>query len=110
MDDRSRVAYYASDITDHLGQFEITVNKYIRGKKLNHKLCWVRLVSSPEPTCNILTDFAGGRRGVKLSLPTLVYRDIIKYTLGPFYFTSPLCDEPDTSDSDARDRVGGSHY
>ena len=107
MDDRSRVVYYGSDATDELGQFDIIVNKYINGKELKAKLCSVRLVSSPDSTCNILTDFAGGKRGVKLNLPSLVYRDQIKYTLGPFYFTKPLCDEPNTTDSD--DTHGG-HY
>lgn len=109
MDERSRVVYYGSDMTDELGQFDIIVNKYINGKKLKTKLCWVRLVSSPHPTCNILTDFAGGRSGVKLSLPTLVYRDRTEYTLGPFYFTSPLCDEPDTDDSSSNPHQG-THY
>ncbi|XP_041025038.1 pistil-specific extensin-like protein [Juglans microcarpa x Juglans regia] len=109
MDERSRVVYYGSDMTDELGQFDIIVNKYINGKKLNTKLCWVRLVSSPHPTCNILTDFAGGRRGVKLSLPaTLVYRDQTEYTLGPFYFTNPLCDEPDTNNNSKDSQ--GTHY
>ncbi|KAK9985688.1 hypothetical protein SO802_030639 [Lithocarpus litseifolius] len=90
MDDRSRVVYYGSDATDKLGQFDIIVNKYINGKELKVKLCSVRLVSSPDSTCNILIDFAGGKRGVKLNLPSLVYRDQIKYTLGPFYFTNPF--------------------
>ncbi|XP_075637329.1 pistil-specific extensin-like protein [Castanea sativa] len=107
MDDRSRVVYYGSDVTDELGQFDIIVNKYINGKELKAKLCSVRLVSSPDSTCNILTDFASGKRGVKLNLPSLVYRDQIKYTLGPFYFTKLLCDEPNTTDSD--DTHGG-HY
>ncbi|XP_059462680.1 non-classical arabinogalactan protein 31 [Corylus avellana] len=98
MDERSRVVYYASDLTDELGQFDIAVNKYVHGKELKAKLCSVRLVSSPEPTCNILTNFAGGRRGVKLNQPTLVYRDVIKYMLGPFYFTNPLCEEPNTNE------------
>ncbi|KAL4595929.1 hypothetical protein ACB092_12G127600, partial [Castanea dentata] len=93
MNDRSRVVYYGSD--------------YINGKELKAKLCSVRLVSPLDSTCNILTDFAGGKRGVKLNLPSLVYRDQIKYTLGPFYFTKPLCDEPNTIDSD--DTYGG-HY
>ncbi|KAM4090188.1 hypothetical protein ACJW30_09G040800 [Castanea mollissima] len=107
MDDRSRVVYYGSDATDELGQFDIIVNKSINGKELKAKLCSVRLVSSPDSTCNILTDFADGKRGVKLNLPSLVYRDQIKYTLGPFYFTKLLCDEPNTTDSD--DTHGG-HY
>ncbi|KAF2307475.1 hypothetical protein GH714_028979 [Hevea brasiliensis] len=99
MDERRRVMYYNSDVTDKLGQFDMTVNKYINGKVLKEKLCSVRLVSSPDPTCNILTDFAGGKSGVKLRQPTLIYRDMVKYVLGPFYFTSPMCDQPDTSES-----------
>lgn len=100
MDDRSRVVYYGSDETDDSGEFDLTVNKYINGKELNKKACSVRLVSSPDPVCNIPTDFAGGRSGVKLSRPSMVYRDIKKYTMGPFYYTTPMCDEPDTNEND----------
>ncbi|CAL5350875.1 unnamed protein product [Camellia sinensis] len=50
----------------------------------------VRLVSSPDPVCNITTDFAGGRSGVKLRRPTVVYRDYIKHVLSPFYYTTPM--------------------
>ncbi|XP_059646788.1 pistil-specific extensin-like protein [Cornus florida] len=99
MDDRSRVVYYGSDQTDEGGDFEMTINKFINGKELNAKKCSVRLVSSPDPVCNLPTNFAGGRSGVKLSRPTLVYRDIIKHVLGPFYYTTPMCDEPDVSES-----------
>ncbi|EEF42850.1 conserved hypothetical protein [Ricinus communis] len=104
MDERRRVMYYESDITDEEGQFDMTVSKYINGKELKEKLCSVRLVSSPDQTCNILTDFAGGKSGVKLRRPTLIYRDMVKYMLQPFYFTTPMCEEPDTSQSD------GTHY
>ncbi|XP_022144725.1 pistil-specific extensin-like protein [Momordica charantia] len=100
LDERSRVMHYASDLTDELGQFDITIDKLVHGKKLNPKKCSVRLVSSPDPTCNIMTDFAGGRSGVQLRGPSLTYRDFVKYVLGPFYFTSPMCEEPNTDDSD----------
>lgn len=100
MDDRSRVVYYGSDETDDSGEFDLTVNKYINGKELNKKACSVRLVSSPDPLCNIPTDFAGGRSGVKLGRPSMVYRDIMKYTMGPFYYTTPMCDEPDMNEND----------
>lgn len=99
LDDRSRVIYYGSDLTDEAGDFEMMINKYINGKMLNDKNCFLRLVSSPDPVCNIATDFAGGKTGVKLHRPTVVYRDIIKYVLGPFYYTTPMCDEPDTATS-----------
>lgn len=95
--------HYASDLTDELGQFDITIDKFIHGKILNPKKCSVRLVSSPDPSCNIMTDFAGGRSGVQLRGPSLVYRDFVKYVLGPFYFTSPMCEEPDTDGSDDDD-------
>lgn len=107
MDERSRVVYYGSDLTDEMGQFDLTINKFtIHGKELKAKLCSVRLVSSPDATCNILTDFAGGRSGVRLQRPSLVYRDLVKYTLGPFYFTTPMCEEPDTHDESHDDGQG----
>lgn len=98
MDGRSRVIYYTSDTTDETGQFNLAVNTYLYGKKLDPKLCSVRLVSSPDSACNILTDFGHGRTGLKLTNPTTVYRDIIKFVLQPFFFTTPMCDKPDTSD------------
>ncbi|KAI4300379.1 hypothetical protein L6164_033765 [Bauhinia variegata] len=104
MDKRSRVVHYTSDTTDELGKFEILVNKNVLGKQLDVKLCSVRLVSSPEVACNILTDFGGGKSGVKLNLPSLVYRNLIKYVLDPFYYTTPMCDKPDTSDSNDGDK------
>ncbi|KAK1266140.1 hypothetical protein QJS04_geneDACA000233 [Acorus gramineus] len=100
MDKRRRVVYHAIDETDEQGVFDVTVNRYINGKELEAKDCLVRLVSSPDPVCNVPTDFSGGRSGVKLRRPSHIYRDLVKYTLGPFYFTSPMCEEPDTSESD----------
>lgn len=96
--DRSRVVYYGSDETDETGEYEITLNKYINGKKLDPKDCFVRLVSSPDPVCNIATNFGGGQKGVALDKPTIVYRDFTKYLLDKFYYTTPMCDEPDTSE------------
>ncbi|KAJ6746760.1 POLLEN OLE E 1 ALLERGEN AND EXTENSIN FAMILY PROTEIN [Salix koriyanagi] len=107
-DDRGRVMLYDSDVTDERGEFDMTVSRFINGKQLKEKKCSVRLVSSPDPSCDILTDFAGGKSGVKLRRPTSVYRDTVKYVLTPFYFTSPMCDEPDTSDQDD-DTQGNNH-
>lgn len=100
MDKRSRVVYYTSDTTDELGQYDLTVKKYVYGKELDTKGCSVRLVSSPDNVCNILTDFGGGKSGVKLNYPTSVYRSLIKYVLNPFYYTTPMCDKPDTDGYD----------
>ncbi|XP_050228165.1 pistil-specific extensin-like protein [Mercurialis annua] len=100
MDERKRVMYYSSDFTDEEGQFEMRVNKLVNGKELKEKLCSVRLVFSPDQTCNILTDYAGGKSGVLLKRPTLIYRDMVKFLLDPFYFTSPMCDQPDTIATD----------
>ncbi|KAF5186119.1 Pollen ole e 1 allergen and extensin family protein [Thalictrum thalictroides] len=97
MDDRGRVMHYASDETDEQGDFDMIVDKNINGKELKPELCSVRLVSSPDNVCNLLTDFAGGRSGVKLTRPSHIFRDLVKYTLGPFFFTTPMCDEPDTT-------------
>ncbi|XLR27251.1 hypothetical protein S83_055151 [Arachis hypogaea] len=113
MDKRSRVVYYTSDATDELGQYEITVNKYVNGKELYTKGCTVRLVSSPDNVCNILTDFGGGNSGIKLSRPTSMYRGLIKHLLKPLYYTTPMCDKPDTdnSDSEYKDAQGQrGHY
>nr|XP_011468000.1 PREDICTED: proline-rich protein 3 [Fragaria vesca subsp. vesca] len=111
LDERKRVVYYGSDLTDETGQFELTINKYtIHGKELQAKRCSVRLVSSPDATCNVLTDFAGGRSGVKLQRPSSVYRDLVKYTLGPFYYTTPMCEEPDTHDKSTDDDGKGGNY
>ncbi|PIA54891.1 hypothetical protein AQUCO_00901061v1 [Aquilegia coerulea] len=96
-DDRGRVVYYESDKTDERGEFDMIVQKSINGKELKPNQCSVRLVSSPDNVCNLLTDFAGGRSGVKLSRPSHVLPDLVKYTLGPFFFTTPMCDEPDTT-------------
>lgn len=108
LDDRSRVVYYGSDETDEAGEFEMMVNKFINGKELKSTGCFLRLVSSPDPVCNIATDFGGGRKGVKLGRPTVVYRDVIKHLLGPFYYTTPMCDEPDTSDESTGNK--GNNY
>ncbi|MED6156695.1 hypothetical protein PIB30_016629 [Stylosanthes scabra] len=101
MDKRSRVVYYTSDTTDEWGQYDIIVNKYVNGKELDTKGCTVRLVSSPDHVCNILTDFGGGNSGVKLSRPTSVYRGLIKYLLKPLYYTTPMCDKPEIDDSNS---------
>lgn len=112
MDKRSRVVYYTSDTTDELGQYGLSVKKYVYGKELDTKRCSVRLVSSPDNVCNIPTDFGGGKSGVKLNNPTSMYRSFIKYMLNHFYYTTPMCDKPDTevSDSEPQDHHGPGGY
>ncbi|KAL9411612.1 hypothetical protein AB3S75_045251 [Citrus x aurantiifolia] len=110
MDDRSRVMCYKSDETDEQGQFYMTVDRIINGKELKAKLCSVRLVSSTHADCSIATNFAGGKIGVKLMRsPTSMFRNIIKYRVGPFYYTTPMCEKPDTNDSQS-DEAQGSYY
>ncbi|OMO84045.1 Pollen Ole e 1 allergen/extensin [Corchorus olitorius] len=102
MDDRNRVMYYGSDETDEQGKFNMAVNKYINGKVLQAKSCLVRLVSSPHPTCNIPTNFAGGHTGVNLPIrPAVVYRDLVQYELGTFFYTTPRCDKPKPDSPDS---------
>ncbi|KAL5981800.1 hypothetical protein ACLOJK_015865 [Asimina triloba] len=109
--DRGRVVYYASDETDEEGGYEMSLSKFINGKELNWEDCKVRLMSSPHPQCNLLTNFGHGRTGVNLSRPNLIYRNSIKYLLDPFYFTSPMCEEPDTSSSTDQEPMDeGSNY
>ncbi|CAJ1890320.1 unnamed protein product [Sphenostylis stenocarpa] len=112
MDKRSRVVYYTSDTTDELGQYDLSVKKYVYGKELDTKGCSVRLVSSPDNVCNLPTDFGGGNSGAKLNNPTSVYRSLIKYMINPFYYTTPMCDKPDTevSDSEPQDYHGPGGY
>ncbi|CAL1398328.1 unnamed protein product [Linum trigynum] len=102
MDDRKRVHHYDSDVTDERGEYEMVVSKYVNGKRLNEKQCLVRLVSSPDSDCNVLTDFAGGKSGVKLSQPTSVYRGTTKYDVGSFYYTHPRCERPEVGESDGK--------
>ncbi|MBA0580831.1 hypothetical protein Gorai_023032 [Gossypium raimondii] len=73
----------------------MAVNKYINGKELQPTSCLVRLVSSPHLTCNIPTNFAGGITGVNLPVrPTVLYRDLVQYQLGTFFYTTPRCAKP----------------
>ncbi|XP_020259457.1 uncharacterized protein LOC109835887 isoform X2 [Asparagus officinalis] len=97
MDARKRVVYHVSDDTDEQGDFDVLVSKYVNGKEVNPERCAVRLVSSPDQACNVMTDFGNGRSGVKLYRPSHVYPGMVKYTVGPFFFTSPMCDEPETT-------------
>ncbi|XP_058739132.1 non-classical arabinogalactan protein 30-like [Vicia villosa] len=115
-DKRNRAVYYTSDTTDVLGLYDMTVDKYVNGKELDVKGCYLRLVSSPDDVCNILTDFGGGKSGFKLSNPTSVYRSLIKYEAATFYYTTPMCDMPETDNSngsEAKDSQGqrqGGYY
>ncbi|XP_009779882.1 pistil-specific extensin-like protein [Nicotiana sylvestris] len=113
LDERRRVMYYGSDLTDEAGKFDLITNTTCYGKTIKPQNCFLRLVSSPDPVCNIATDFAGGKSGIKLHRPTVIYRDLLKYVLGPFYYTTPMCDEPDTNDDDnleSDDEGKGSNY
>ncbi|KAI3933309.1 hypothetical protein MKW98_006668 [Papaver atlanticum] len=95
MDESYRPIYYASHLTDEQGEFEMIINKKNkRGKELKNDECKVRLVSSPDKACSVMTDFAGGKSGVRLTHPSAMFRNTIRYTLGPFYFTTPMCVEP----------------
>ncbi|MCL7044819.1 hypothetical protein MKW94_010920 [Papaver nudicaule] len=103
MDDANRkVVYRGSNKTNKKGEFGMILNqKYINGKEIiKPKLCTVKLVSSPNPDCYIPTDFRGGRLGVKLNSVRPSFDEqrpnVTKYRLGPFSYTTPLCDEIDT--------------
>ncbi|KAM7254753.1 hypothetical protein ACFE04_019994 [Oxalis oulophora] len=96
-DERYKAIHYGSDATDDEGKFNIVVDRYLHGKEVKPNLCIVRLVSSPHPSCHIATDFANGQTGVKLRRPTTVNRDLVAYMLGPFYYTTPMCEKPGSS-------------
>ncbi|GAB2227024.1 hypothetical protein Droror1_Dr00008823 [Drosera rotundifolia] len=97
LDDRKRVSYYNSDETDAAGEFNIIINKDAYGKTLKPENCLVRLVSSTDPTCKVATNFGNGKTGVKLVQPNVKYRNLVKYQLSAFYYTSAACEVPFTS-------------
>ncbi|XP_072956080.1 proline-rich protein 1-like [Typha angustifolia] len=94
MDSRNRVVYYTSDLTDDQGVFDLAVEKYVNGEELKPEGCAVRLVSSGSDTCNVMTNSGGGQSGVALYRPSQVDPVMVRYTVGPFYFTTPTCDLP----------------
>ncbi|KAF8085931.1 hypothetical protein N665_0642s0027 [Sinapis alba] len=95
MDERERVRYYGSDKTDERGQFDLIVNQVLYGgKNLKPRLCKVRLVSPADQSCGIPTDFGNGQTGEKLVQPFMVFKDLVKFVVGPFYYTTPMCDTP----------------
>ncbi|XP_015898599.3 uncharacterized protein LOC107432058 [Ziziphus jujuba] len=112
MDERRRIVHYASDTTDELGEFQLIIDKLVNGKQIKTELCSVRLVSSPDPTCNVFTNFGNGVSGVKLfrQLATAFNDNFIKYSLNPFYFTTPMCDQPDTTSSSTTTPSNSNQY
>ncbi|CAN8259889.1 unnamed protein product [Cochlearia groenlandica] len=95
MDERSRVRYYGSDKTNERGQFDLIVNKVLYGgKDLKPRLCTVRLVSSSDRSCDVPTNYGNGQTGVKLVRPYMVFKDLVKFVVGPFYYTTPMCETP----------------
>ncbi|XP_038990665.1 uncharacterized protein LOC120113655 [Hibiscus syriacus] len=54
----------------------------------------------PHATCNIPTNFAGGLTGVNLpNRPTVLYRDLVQYQLGTFFYTTQRCAKPAAGDN-----------
>ncbi|XP_021732643.1 non-classical arabinogalactan protein 30-like [Chenopodium quinoa] len=92
LDEGKGLAFYNSDATDKYGKFNMVVVKVIHGKNLNPKDCIVRLVSCPDKSCNIPTDFGQGNTGVKLRQPSVMFRDKTEYDVGSFFYTTPTCD------------------
>nr|CAD1835155.1 unnamed protein product [Ananas comosus var. bracteatus] len=94
MGPQARVLLHKSDACDRRGEFDIVVDKYVNGVEVNPEECTVRLVSSGCQNCTVMTNFNGGKDGVRLSRPSTVYPGHIAYKVGPFYFTIPKCDLP----------------
>ncbi|KAK9122208.1 hypothetical protein Syun_019825 [Stephania yunnanensis] len=61
MDKCDKVIYYGSDEMDEEGEFDMVVDSREACKELRPELCFVRLVSSPNPVCNVATNFGGGK-------------------------------------------------
>ena len=93
VDGRGRVVYHGSDATDGQGVFNIEVpSKAASGADLAPSRCLVRLASSGDAGCAVLTDFNGGRTGQKPSRLTHSSPDRATYAVGPYYCTLPRCD------------------
>lgn len=112
MDDRRRIIHYTSDTTDELGEYQLIIDSIKNGKQIKRELCSVRLVSSPDPSCNVFTNFGNGVSGVKLirELATAFNDNLIKYSVSPFYFTTPMCDQPDTTPSTSNPYQNDNNY
>ncbi|KAL8154342.1 hypothetical protein V2J09_012102 [Rumex salicifolius] len=108
LDERKRVFYYGSDETDTEGQFEMTIERDVYGKKLDPRKCLVRIVSSPDASCNVATNFGGGKKGVWLKQANVRYMGMVKYLLSPFYYTNPMCVDTDNdNDNDGESKTSG---
>ncbi|XP_062205964.1 uncharacterized protein LOC133907880 [Phragmites australis] len=90
-----RTVYYGTDATDGKGVFNIEVPYAVNGGSLNPADCLVRLASSGDKGCAVLTNFNGGRIGEKPSRPVQLYPGKVTYAAGPYYSTLPQCDAKD---------------
>ncbi|KAG6532164.1 hypothetical protein ZIOFF_006002 [Zingiber officinale] len=94
LDSRQQTVYHVSATTDSKGEFHLPVSVSAGGKAMRPaEDCTVGLVSSPDTTCDIMTEFGGGKGGVK---PGHVWEQLVaaEYTVGPFFFAPRLCEQP----------------
>nr|CAB3495339.1 unnamed protein product [Digitaria exilis] len=74
------------------GVFIIEVPSKVNGRDLAPSRCIVRLASSGDAGCAVLTDFNGGKTGQTPSRLTHVSPGKSTYAVGPYYCTLPRCD------------------
>ncbi|KAF8728022.1 hypothetical protein HU200_018595 [Digitaria exilis] len=98
-DDRGRAVYHGSDATDGEGVFIIEVPSKVNDRDLAPSRCVVRLASSGDAGCAVLTDFNGGKTGQTPSRLTHVSPGKSTYAVGPYYCTLPRCDVKDDDEA-----------
>ncbi|KAK3157059.1 hypothetical protein QOZ80_2AG0115620 [Eleusine coracana subsp. coracana] len=88
-----RTVYHGRDATDDKGVFNIEVPAEVRGGcRLEPTDCLVRIASSGDAGCAVLTNFNGGRTGEKPYRPVKIFPGEVTYAVGPYYATLPKCD------------------
>ncbi|TVU31799.1 hypothetical protein EJB05_23501, partial [Eragrostis curvula] len=91
-----RTVYHGTDATDDKGVFNIEVPAELsNGCKIDASDCLVRLGSSGDAACAVLTNFNGGRVGEKPYRPVKIFPGEVTFAAGPYYATLPKCDVKD---------------
>ncbi|KAL6905294.1 hypothetical protein ACP4OV_002895 [Aristida adscensionis] len=102
-----KMVYHGTDTTDSKGAFTIEVPYLVHGCELEATDCVVRLASSGDAACAVLTNFNGGKEGDK---PSRCVQnglgDVVVYAVGPYYAAPAQCDVKDKDDDDDDVRSG----
>ena len=94
-----RTVFHGRDATDEEGVFNVEVPYVVSNCHLDPSECLVRVVSSGDAGCAVLTNFNLGRTGEKPSRPYRSGPTEAVYSAGPYYSTLPQCDVLDDDKS-----------